>query len=144
MKDYAAAQWERARQSLRSAAQLVESDPNSAASRAYYAAFHGLSAFFALRGQSFSKHTALRGALHRDLVAGGSLGTESGKDFDFLLELRETGDYGGVADVASHDARSAVERAARLLRALAGLCPELGPVEGSGTSGTTSPSTPSP
>ena len=38
-------------------------DADSAVSRAYYAAFHAVNALFSLRGQSFTKHYALRGAL---------------------------------------------------------------------------------
>lgn len=68
MKEFAAAEWQRAQRTLVSAKQLAESDPDSAASRAYYAAFHALTAFFALRGRTFSKHAAIRAALHRDLA----------------------------------------------------------------------------
>jgi len=60
MRDFARSEWQRAERSLASARQLVASDPDSAASRAYYAAFHALTAAFALRGQTFSKHAAIR------------------------------------------------------------------------------------
>ncbi len=40
MKEFAAAEWQRATRSLESAGELLDSDPDSAASRAYYAAFH--------------------------------------------------------------------------------------------------------
>ena len=43
-------------------------DPDSAASRSYYAAFHGVTAVLAGRGIEFTKHTAVRAALHRDLI----------------------------------------------------------------------------
>lgn len=56
----------------------------------------------------------------------GAEGFELGKDYGFLLDLRETGDYGGVAAVACPDARLAVEKAAGLIRALGRLCPDLG------------------
>jgi len=96
MKEFAAAEWNRARRALDSAGQLIETDPDSAASRAYYAAFHALTALFALRGRTFSKHSAIRAALHRDLVQVGLLDKDIGKDYDFLMDLRETGDYGGL------------------------------------------------
>ena len=44
---------------LQTAAMLVTTDPESAVSRAYYAAFHAVTALFALRGQSFIKHCRL-------------------------------------------------------------------------------------
>jgi len=85
MREFAAVEWDRAERALESARQLVETDPDSAASRAYYAAFHALTALFGLRGQTFTKHSSLRAALHRDLVQPGLLSKESGKDYDFLM-----------------------------------------------------------
>ncbi|MBI3923169.1 MAG: HEPN domain-containing protein [Armatimonadetes bacterium] len=60
--------WQRAQNALKSAEVLVGVSGDDAASRAYYAAFHAVSALFATRGQVFSKHTAVRAAVHRDLV----------------------------------------------------------------------------
>jgi len=39
VKDFARNQWERAQRTVKTAVALIESDPESAASRAYYAAF---------------------------------------------------------------------------------------------------------
>jgi uncharacterized protein (UPF0332 family) len=125
MNDFAAAEWERARRTLASAKQLLEVDPDSAASRAYYAAFHALTALFAMRGRLFSKHSAIRSALHRDLVQTGEWNTELGRDYDFLSELRETGDYGGVSRVPPDAAVTAVARAEAFLLAVGKACPEL-------------------
>ena len=66
MREFATVEWDRAHRALASAGQLAETDPDSAASRAYYAAFHALTALFALRNQTFSKHSAIRAALHRE------------------------------------------------------------------------------
>ena len=96
---------------------LVATDPESAASRAYYAAFHALTALFALRGQSFKKHAALRAALHKDLIKSGEWPMERGKDYDLLTELRENSDYAEVARVTEQDARRAVEAAQRIIAA---------------------------
>ena len=71
MKETAAALWSRAQDALESASVLIGVDPDSAASRAYYAAFYAVSALFALEGRSFNKHTALESAVHRDLVRTG-------------------------------------------------------------------------
>ncbi|MFQ6034407.1 MAG: HEPN domain-containing protein [Sedimentisphaerales bacterium] len=71
MKEFVATEWQRALRTLVSARQLLSTGPDSAASRAYYAAFHALTALFALRGQTFSKHTAIRTALHRELIRSG-------------------------------------------------------------------------
>jgi len=125
MKEFAAVEWERAKLALGSARQLVGTDPDSAASRAYYATFHALTALFALQGQTFSRHSAIRAALHRDLVQTALLDKGSGRDYDFLMDLRETGDYGGIAQVQADSARLAVEKADAFIRAVGRACPEL-------------------
>ena len=117
MKEVARSQWQRAQRVITTAAGLIKSDPESAASRAYYAAFHALTALFALRGQSFKKHAALRAALHKDLIKSGEWPMERGKDYDLLTELRETSDYAEVARVTELDARRAVEAAQRIVAA---------------------------
>jgi uncharacterized protein (UPF0332 family) len=48
MREFARSEWQRARRIIKTAAALTQSDPESAASRAFYAAFHGLTALFAL------------------------------------------------------------------------------------------------
>ena len=125
MKDFAAVQWQRACRTLASAKELVDSDGDSAASRAYFAAFQGLTALFALRGQSFSKHSAIRAALHRELVRTGQWSSELGSAFDFLMDLRETGDYGGLTQVSPDSAKMAVTKAGDILDAVRRTCPEL-------------------
>lgn len=125
MNEFAKAEWERAHLALASARQLVVSDPESACSRAYYSAFHALSAFFALRSISFTKHSSLRAALHRELVQPGLLSKEIGRDFGFLAGARDTGDYGGVERVSAQSAQMAVEKAESFLAAIAHLAPEL-------------------
>ncbi len=125
MKQFADAEWQRALRALASAAQLADTDPDSAASRAYYATFHALTALFALRGQTYAKHSAIRAALHRELVRTGELDTQMGRDYDLLMDLRETGDYGGVAQVTPQSAKTAVDKAKSFLAAIRGACPEL-------------------
>lgn len=71
MNAEAADLWSRALQALRTAKSNLAIDPDAAASRAYYVAFYAVSALFALQGKTFSKHSALRGALHRDLIKAG-------------------------------------------------------------------------
>jgi uncharacterized protein (UPF0332 family) len=87
----------KAARSLAVAQAILATDPDSSASRVYYAAFHGVTAVLAGRGMEFTKHTAVRAALHRDLIQAGLLPADLGRDYDFLLDLRETADYGGVA-----------------------------------------------
>jgi len=123
MKDFVHSQWAKSGRSLAAARAIIETDPDSAASRAYYAAFHGLTAVLASRGLAFTKHTAVRAALHRDLIQADLLPSELGKDYDFLLDLRETADYGGVAEATRASAATAIAKAASILAALERLLP---------------------
>jgi uncharacterized protein (UPF0332 family) len=67
MKAFAIASWERANLTLATARILVDSDPDSAASRAYYAAFYAVTALFALRDRSYKKHIGIRAAVNKEL-----------------------------------------------------------------------------
>ena len=117
MKEFARREKQRANRALQTAAMLVTTDPESAVSRAYYAAFHAVTAVFALRGRSFTKHSALRAAVHKDLVKTDEWSVELGKDYDLVMSLRQTSDYGGTAYVSEGDARRAVEAAQRIIAA---------------------------
>lgn len=116
MNEFARDQWQRAIGSLRAARHLTAIDPDSAASRAYYAAFHAVTALFALRDQSFTKHAAIRAAVHRDLVKSGEWPEELGRDYDYLVDLREMGDYGGASHVDENDAKEALKKARAILK----------------------------
>jgi len=125
MKDFAASEWRRALRTFETAEHAVRTDPDSAASRAYYAAFHALTALFALRGQTFSKHSAIRAALHRDLVKPGEWSTDLGEAYQVLSDLRDKGDYGGVMWVSREEATTSVEKAAAIIDAVRRRCPDL-------------------
>ena len=51
--------------------------------------------------------------------------TERGSLYEFLIDLRQTGDYGGVVQVSGDDAASAVEKAQEIVEAVRLSCPEL-------------------
>jgi uncharacterized protein (UPF0332 family) len=123
--DYARDLWTRARNALKSAELLVNVSADDAASRAYYAAFHAVSAAFALRDQTFRRHGAVRAAVHREWVKTGIWSVDLGADFDAIWELRDMGDYGGRQHVATEDAVAAVEAARRILDAVRLRFPDL-------------------
>lgn len=116
--------WNRAVQALRTSEALMESDPDASGSRAYYAAFYAVSALFAFQQQSFTKHTALERAVHRDLVKPGLWPVEAGAAFSWLASIRYTGDYGGREHVLPDDAKIAVERARLVLETVRKTFPE--------------------
>ena len=110
--------------SLAGAEVTLDTNPDSAASRAYCAAFHGVTATLAGRGMEFTKHTAVRVALHRDLIQSGDLSVDLSRDYDFLLDLRETADYGGVAEASLASATKAIEKPRAILATLKTLLPD--------------------
>jgi len=117
--------WSRAVRTLASATKLTGDDPDSAASRAYYAAFYVVSALFALQGRTFTKHRAVETAVHRDLVNQKLWSAELGEAFSELVRLRRTGDYGGRLHVSSDEAEEAVNKAHRILQAVQDAHPDV-------------------
>ncbi len=117
--------WNRAVKSLEAAKLLSPVDPNSCASRSYYAAFYAVSALFALHGRTFSKHSAVESAVHRDLVRPGHWTKELGSDYSSLLTLRATGDYGGLEHVSESEVEEAIQAVQRILRAVHGAHPDV-------------------
>lgn len=100
--------WRRATRSLDIATAILGLSPDDAASRAYYAAFHAVTALFALNEKSFSKHSAVEAAVHRNLIKSGVWPAEYGRHYSRLYQLRIKGDYGGGFHVSPADAEEAV------------------------------------
>ena len=117
--------WNRAVRSLQTARLLLQVDPDSCASRSYYAAFYAVSALFALNGQTFSKHSAVESAVHRDLVRPGHWPKELGAAYSSLLALRATGDYGVLEHVSESQAEEAIQAVRRIFRAVHGAHPDV-------------------
>lgn len=63
------------------------------ASRAYYAAFHAVSAVLAEKGLSFSSHAQLLGAFNREFVKTGVFPSDTFRKIQRLLEDRQVADY---------------------------------------------------
>ena len=117
--------WARALRTLRSAKLLLTEDPDSSASRSYYAAFYAVSALFALQGKTFSKHSAIEAAVHRDLVRPGHWPKELGVNYSYLLGLRTKGDYGVLEHVLEEEAGEAIQAVQRILRAVHDAHPDI-------------------
>lgn len=115
--------------------------PDAVASRAFYAAFYTVSALFALQGKTFSKHSALEAAVHRDLVKTGHWSVDLGADYSFLRGLRATGDYSGGIYVSEEEAVEAIKAAHRIIQAVHKMYPEAFPDVGNVQGGQLRPST---
>ena len=125
MKNEAHAHWAYADEDLRVARHDLAMSPRNAATRAYYAAFHAVSALFALDGITFSKRSALESAVHRDLVRTERWPREIGASYSSLFKLRLASDYDVVEPVSRSAAESAIAAAAEVLEAVRRLCPKL-------------------
>ena len=62
-------------------------------------------------------------------MKGGEISAELGRSFDFLMELRETGDYGALVDVSGESAKLAVARATEIVNAVRSICPSIDKVD---------------
>lgn len=124
-EDYARDLWRRATNAARAAESLLALSPDDAASRAYYAAFHAVCAAFATENKAFTRHSAVRAAVHKEWVKNGIWTIELGAAYDTLWELRDLGDYGGLQHVSHQDAQDAVASAKRILEAVLTRYPRL-------------------
>lgn len=126
--EYIRSLWERALDSIETAEASSE-HPDWAANRAYYAAFHAVSALFAVEGQYFKKHSGVRSAFHQHLIKTERLASELGREYDRLMELRGKADYGGVEHASPEEAEAALSAARRILRAVHDAHPDIFPLE---------------
>ena len=98
---------------------LAARAPGDAASRAYYAAFHAVSAVLVARGQAYSSHAQVLGAFNRDFVHAGMFPREFTAILARLFEDRQTGDYDPTASLDLAEAERDVEDARRIVDAVA-------------------------
>lgn len=91
---------------------------DDAASRAYYTAFHGISALLLSRGKTFSRHAQLIGAFNRDFVKNHTFDREFTTLLTRLFEDRQSGDYDVISELTEQEARRDVADARRILDAI--------------------------
>ncbi|MBI5428390.1 MAG: HEPN domain-containing protein [Nitrospinae bacterium] len=121
--------WARAVKTFHSANLLAPTDPDSSASRSYYAAFYAVFALFAVEGKAFKRHATLESAVHRDLVKTGRWTATLGSDYSFLRGARDTTDYGGSLHVVEDEVGESLQAALRILEAAHKENPETFPAE---------------
>lgn len=84
----------RAREALDEAALLFDAGHlHTYVNRLYYACFYAMSALLLARGLSTSRHSHLRGLLHKEFVHPGLIPIDRGQFFDLLYNSRQKGDY---------------------------------------------------
>lgn len=82
-----------------------------------------MTALFVLDERTFTKHSALEAAVHRDLVKTGKWPADLGRDFTFCLDMRSVSDYGTEVRVDAKQAADAIEAAHRILLAVRAALP---------------------
>jgi uncharacterized protein (UPF0332 family) len=97
---------------------------DDAVSRAYYAAFHAVTATLASSGLSFSSHGQTIGAFNREFVLSGQLPPDTFRRLQRRYEDRHVGDYGVARSIDEPTARRDVEDAVWLLSACRALVEE--------------------
>ncbi len=98
---------------------LAARAPGDAASRAYYAAFHAVSAALLARGQAYSSHAQVLGAFNRDFVHAGTFPRDFTVTLTRLFEDRQTGDYDPTTSLEQAEAERDVQDAERIVEAVA-------------------------
>ena len=122
--------WQRANEALQATGTLLE------AGFADFAAFYAASALLIADGKTFRSHRGVLALIHRDYVNPGRLPAAIGQILSTLSDLRNIGDYGGVAHVSPEQAQRARNEAQHFLEAVRFLLPEE-IVEADSTHGTT-------
>ncbi len=113
-----------ARSKLEAAALLQASGMHGdAASRAYYAAFHAVSALHLAAGNSFSSHAQVIGRFNKDFVRSGLFAARFTRILTRLFEDRQLGDYEAAAEIGPTQAAQDVADAQALVDAI---CVHLG------------------
>lgn len=121
--------------------ELKMGTPEEAVSRAYYAAFHAISAVLASQGFSFSSHAQTIGGFNAHFVRTGLFPKDTNRILHRLFENRQTADYDWTTVVERASAQRDVKDAAALVAACQAFlkCIDFGstnpPLPGLGVSG---------
>jgi uncharacterized protein (UPF0332 family) len=91
---------------------------DDAASRAYYAAFHAVSALHLERGNAFSSHAQAIGRFNKDFVRSEIFPREFTAILTRLFEDRQSGDYDVAGAISEEEARRDVSDARTIVGAV--------------------------
>ena len=91
-----------------------------AASRAYYAVFHAISAVLAKKGLTFSSHAQTIGTFNREFVKSGIFPSDTYRKVQRLFEDRQTADYDWNLNLDKNTAKKDIRDAEWLV----GICRE--------------------
>jgi uncharacterized protein (UPF0332 family) len=92
--------------------------------RLYYASFYSASAYFAARGESYGKHSAVRSSFNRDLVNAGIVPEEYGDLYNALFNMRHESDYTPFAEPQGDDVADKMKKTRDFVELMARLTEE--------------------
>jgi len=121
LSEYLIAAFDKAEKKLNSAKILLDHrEWEDAASRAYYAAFHAISAVLRSKDLSFSSHSRTIGAFNKHFISTGIFPVEWGSRLTKMMKDREAGDYRTSSEIGEQIAREDVQFADEIVRACKG------------------------
>ena len=104
----------RSEDNLAAAIELLNMGYNDiSASRAYYAMFYAASAALVMRGEKFSRHSAVIASFGKLFVKNGSVDKQTFKTLQDGFNLRNIGDYGALEHITTEEARDMLGRAGK-------------------------------
>ena len=110
---------EKAQSKLRAAGVLLESGSwSDAGSRAYYAAFHAITAVLLSVGEAYSSHAQVIGMFNKNFIHAGHFPREFASILTRLFEDRQSGDYDATVELTEEEAREDVNDATRIVTAV--------------------------
>lgn len=117
--DYTKYELEKAHNALRSAKILYDAeDFNGSANRAYYAAFHAVTALLSDDGIFRSKHSGIVSEFRKQYIKTGLLDTELSNKIGKLKDIREDCDYETFFVVSKSETAEQIENAKDIINAV--------------------------
>ena len=96
----------------------------TAANRLYYAAYYAVSALLIAKGFNAKTHDGINRLFNMHFVKTGKLDMELGQQYNRLLTMRITGDYGDCFDLQKADVEPLLEPAEQLIAIVTSLIQE--------------------
>jgi uncharacterized protein (UPF0332 family) len=112
----------RARDAVNEAELLLEAGYLHAfVNRLYYACFYAVSALLLSKGISTSRHSHLRGLLHKEFIRPGVIPVKYGQLFDLLFNNRQKGDYSDLVVFQSEQVKEWLPQTREFVDYISGL-----------------------
>jgi uncharacterized protein (UPF0332 family) len=91
---------------------------DDAVSRAYYGAFHAMTAALLSKDLSYSSHGQVIGAFNREFIKTGIFPKQYTSIIQALFDDRQIGDYGIFVKISKNTAREHINKAEKMIEAI--------------------------